>query len=412
MLRPSAEQDEDGQKIITKDFLKQVCIYNQTYETPKLNTHLYLHYMGLSDIRNLEDYINLRALWLENNHIQIIENLNKLTKLRFLYLQNNSIKKIEGLEKLVELTALNLSQNQISLVENLSELKVLEDLDLSHNKLQFSYSLRGLKDVHSLKAVDLRENIIEDSEFLLDTFKALPELRCLVIKGNKCLKNIVNYRKTFTAELKKLNFLDEKMISDVERLACQAWQEHGKDAELQVRRKFFEQKEEEIQKGLQEFGSYQDVFASQKQEKMRKILSSREEEKKNILEERKKIINGLIPNVEEKLSELNERESKIDSPICESDLVEFYLKPGKVVYQSGDFDSFGNPVLIENQVKGGLKELKDLKISELEELLVYYEFDFNEVWENLSHDFNCTPESLRNHWADYSNSLETFEELE
>ena len=49
---------------------------------------------------------------------------------------------------------------------------------------------------------------------------------------------------------------------------------------------------------------------------------------------------------------------------------------------------------------------------DLEELLVYYEFDFNEVWEGLSHDFNCTPQSLRSHWADYSNSLETFEELE
>jgi dynein assembly factor 1 len=411
MSRPSADQDEEGKKIITKDFLKRLCIYNQAYETPKLNTHLYLHYMGLSDIRNLEDYINLRALWLENNHIEEINNLSSLSKLRFLYLQNNSIKKIENLDNLKELTALNLSHNQITVIENLSELKVLEDLDLSHNKLQFSFSLRGLKQTPSIKALDLRENIIEDSEFLLETLKSMPELRCLVIKGNPCLKNISNYRKTFTADLKKLNFLDEKMISDVERLACQAWLEHGKEAEMQVRKKFFEAKEEEVKKGLQEFGAYEKVFADQKEQKMRKILKERQDEKVKILEERKKVINGLVSNVEERVQEINEWEARIEKPIQESELVDFYLQPGKVVYQSGNFDHFGNTVEAE-KAQGVLKDLNELKMNELEELLVYHEFDFQEVWEVLSHDYNCTTETLRSYWWDYSNSLETFEELE
>lgn len=101
-------------------------------------------------------------------------------------------------------------------------LAALEDFDISHNKIAYSYSLKGLEDIPTIKALDLKNNHIEDSEFLLDTLIALPELSCLYLKGNKCIKNIQNYRKTFVAKNKKLNYLDEKVVSEIERMAAEA----------------------------------------------------------------------------------------------------------------------------------------------------------------------------------------------
>lgn len=411
--KPSADHNEKGQSIITKEFLRRLCEYNQTYETPKLNTHLYLHYMGFIDIRNLDEYINLRALWLENNMIQEIENLSCLTKLRFLYLQNNSITKIENLDSLKELTALNLSHNHITIIENLSSLAILEDFDISHNKIQYSYSIKGLKDVPSLKALDMRDNQIEDSEFLLETLQSLPELRCLVLKGNKCLKNIPNFRKSFVANLKNLSFFEEKMISEVERLACDAWLTDGKDAEMQIRKKYFEAKEAANKKSLEEFGEYEKISMQKQEEKKKKIIEERENERIKIVQERKKLLDGQFGDVEKKLKELNEKEKVLNEPIDESELVEFYLKPGKVVYQTGDFDHFGNKI-DESLLKSKclLKDVSELGPIALEELLILNEFSFEKVWEVLSHDYNCTTDSLRNYWIEYVGDLERYEELE
>ena len=46
------------------------------YCTPSLNETLYLHYKGFPKIENLEEFENLRVLYMEGNCIDKIENLN------------------------------------------------------------------------------------------------------------------------------------------------------------------------------------------------------------------------------------------------------------------------------------------------------------------------------------------------
>lgn len=75
--------DENGYNVLTPDYIKAVCSENGLFETPHLNTALYLHYkgnykllkiicLGFKKIQHLEAYVNTRSIWLECNGIEVI----------------------------------------------------------------------------------------------------------------------------------------------------------------------------------------------------------------------------------------------------------------------------------------------------------------------------------------------------
>ena len=83
--------DETGVAIITKDYLRRLCVSNGQFETPYLNDCLYLHYKGFHKIEHLDEFWAVKTLWLENNALKKIEGLEKLEQIRMLYLQNNML---------------------------------------------------------------------------------------------------------------------------------------------------------------------------------------------------------------------------------------------------------------------------------------------------------------------------------
>lgn len=90
----------------------------------KLLNNIYnfeLIFQGYSKIENLDEYTELKCLWLENNCIRNISGLDNQTELVSLYLHHNSIFKIENLDFLVKLNTINLSHNFIKTIENLGE---------------------------------------------------------------------------------------------------------------------------------------------------------------------------------------------------------------------------------------------------------------------------------------------------
>ncbi|CAM9978253.1 unnamed protein product, partial [Hapterophycus canaliculatus] len=87
---------------LTKAMLKTMCRDNGQYSSPELNDKLYLHYKGIRQIQNLDEYTGLRVLWLEGNGLCKLEGMGAQTQLRTLYAHENLIEKIEGLESFLQ----------------------------------------------------------------------------------------------------------------------------------------------------------------------------------------------------------------------------------------------------------------------------------------------------------------------
>jgi dynein assembly factor 1 len=256
--------EADGpDKRITKQFLKNLLrsdikLY---YCTPNLNDTLYLHYKGFEAIENLEDFAELKVLYLDSNCIGKIENLSNKSKLRCLYLQENLIRKIQNLENLECLVTLNLSDNFISTIEGLDKNLELETLQLKRNKI----GVDGLSDIEhlaklkKLSSLDLSNNQIdcENCEDFLQILEGMTSLAVLYLQNNPICKKIPNYRKTLIARLKTLKYLDDRPVFPEERRYAEAFYFNGPDAEREERRKF---KQEEENKHWQQHQAFREKF--------------------------------------------------------------------------------------------------------------------------------------------------------
>lgn len=69
---------------MTTAVLRSICSEHKLYRTPHLNDKLYLNFKGFTHIANLEEYINLKALFLEGNALRSLEGIPRLEQLRCL----------------------------------------------------------------------------------------------------------------------------------------------------------------------------------------------------------------------------------------------------------------------------------------------------------------------------------------
>jgi dynein assembly factor 1, axonemal len=117
----------------------------------------------------------------------------------------------------------------------------LKNLDLSNNIIGASIEgqietdpldcIRELKDCNALTSIDLSNNIIDVTEGIVEFFGECQNILCLYLKGNPCVRKISMYRKRLTVILKNLQYLDDRPVFEIERIAANAWSQGGAEAE-------------------------------------------------------------------------------------------------------------------------------------------------------------------------------------
>lgn len=72
------ERDQNSCIVMTETNLIRICEKDGLYEYPEMNSKIYLHFKGFQQIQNLNKFVNLKTLYLENNSIRKIEGLSDL----------------------------------------------------------------------------------------------------------------------------------------------------------------------------------------------------------------------------------------------------------------------------------------------------------------------------------------------
>lgn len=286
-ITENEEEHLDENQMNEKKILES-CKKHGLYCVPDLNDVLHLENQGFVSINGLDNFVNVKVIWLSCNQLTTIENLNCVTKLTQLYLDDNFIEEISGLDNLPELEVLFLARNCIRKVQGLSKCKKLQNIDLDSNRIKTAEALNGLLECPSLQIIHLAGNDIKDAG-CLEIFKQMKELRVLHLNGNPFIRECSNYRRQLVTSIPELRYLDDSPVSAEDRRIYEAWKVGGKDAELEERRKISDEKEEKRRKDMKDFRRMQRDAAIKAGKDLRdfpELLSSDDEEMPKLMAEK------------------------------------------------------------------------------------------------------------------------------
>jgi len=221
-------------QVMTKKLLMEIARRNGGYCTPELNEKLYLHNQNFTGIAELEEFTQLKVLWLQSNQLTSAFGLSHLAHLRVLYLHSNRINSLDSFKGLATLETLNLSVNIVSSLKGLSEMPILANLYISKNLLTTAEDVAELKLCPKLNVLDISDNKLKDAA-TLEILSALPELAVLYSSNNPMREAIPHFRKTAVATLLSLSCLDGFPVESLDRRCAVAFLAGGREAELQVR---------------------------------------------------------------------------------------------------------------------------------------------------------------------------------
>jgi dynein assembly factor 1 len=145
---------------------------------------------------------------------------------------------MEHISNLRNLRVLNLADNLIAKIEGLAGLQI-DTLYLARNRIGHGGldDLKGLLECQTISCLDIQNNKIEDEEALPEIFEKMTELRVLYLLNNGMINKVKNYRKTMTARLPKLCYLDDRPVFPEDRRNAEAFARGGIEEERKERDK-------------------------------------------------------------------------------------------------------------------------------------------------------------------------------
>lgn len=264
---------------LTVQLIKQLCKQHNLFQTPHLNDKLYLHHKGFRtvDTGALNDYISLKALWLEGNALKNLNGIDHLKELRCLYAHQNLLEDISALHAMSDLRTLNLSQNRLSEIplDTLSKwCPKLSNLNLSQNRFSTADSILEVTRLEELSVFDIQDNKIDD-EGIIEHIVNMKSLSVLYLKGNSVVNKIKSYRKTLISKINNLKYLDDRPVFEDERRLALAYVAGGIKGEQEERKLMNQEKKDKDKKDLQNFREWQ------KNARVRRLQHDLEDKMKN-----------------------------------------------------------------------------------------------------------------------------------
>ena len=132
-------------------------------------TKITLKNKGISDIKCLAKYKNLRELDLRWNKIKNIETLGSLEKLEVLRINFNQITDIKPILNLKNLRELWLHNNKIKDIRGIGKLSELKHLDISYNPLE--YGIEEIPSLKKLKRFEIRKTPQKIVDYVYDNYQ-------------------------------------------------------------------------------------------------------------------------------------------------------------------------------------------------------------------------------------------------
>ncbi len=204
--------------------IKESCKKRGGYNSPELNSILYLNHLGVTELCEMPEY-RPKTIWLQGNGLIKLNHL--MSSITCLYLQNNCIKEIHGLEELSQLKELNLSHNMLMNLQGYIPITV-ETLYLSHNCISSSKELGNLKNIQ-LTTLDISHNHIGD-ELIIENTNNMG-LKVFNMEGNPGLKRVMALRKRCVVKFTQLTYLNQSPVDESERRTSIAYFRGGITAE-------------------------------------------------------------------------------------------------------------------------------------------------------------------------------------
>jgi len=97
-----------------------------------------------------------------------------------------------------------------------------------------------------LSTVDIKNNQIESPEGFAEFWPKIEDLQCLYVRGNGATRMINQFRRTLLSTCPKLAHLDERPVTELDRLLVEAFMRGGKEEEEKARKEYHEAKNRAI----------------------------------------------------------------------------------------------------------------------------------------------------------------------
>ena len=161
----------------------------------------------------------------------------------------------------------------------------------------------------------------------------------------------------------ELRYLDDRPVPEIDRISAAAWGEGGREAEMNARRKYLEDKDAKDRQNMRVFRKYDKEAQAKRAEYAAARESERAEERRQIAEARTQLLEKQEEDTEVMLAELEKREKQLDEPIDTTPAIIPEIKQ-PVEIREGNYDSWG---------------VKLVNVDELETLLMENAFNFKKV---------------------------------